>query len=325
MHHPRLRRVPLGVFVIVGSALCAPWSLAAFDDNKSDDSAALAGPKVVERARDNASIVEREFDGKLKRVQQHPVLLALDALELNAEQRAKVDEVIISRNAQLDGLVRDNLRLIIEAALAKQAGDQPAAQAKFGELLKIARPFLDRGPLLAELRPAMDDEHYRQLKHAVDEYNAAAAQDTANAPNAKRQNRFGAMIAQGFEGFGLEVKASYERVFADRSKEFDELLRHLDLTPEQESKVRQKVGDLVQKTYGKPTKGQLFRVFLDIYGELTPEQRKKLSQRMGEERQAERGLRVRTRRTPEPAAPAAQDAGDKPMTDPMSDAPASGS
>lgn len=312
MCRTRVLRALLCVLAVAGCALAPVCVLASMDDAKTDGGA-LAGPKVVERERAKASIVEREFDGKLKRLEQHPVLVALDKLELTNEQRAKATEVVVSRNTQLDTIVRDNLRGIIEAALARQAGDQAAAQAKFGELLKKARPFLDRGTLLSELRPALPTEQYEQLKHAVDEYNAAAAQDAMNAPGAKRQNRIGAALAQGFEGFGLEVKASYERVFADRNKEFEELLQHLDLSPEQESKVRQKVIDLVQKTYGKPTKAQQVRVFLDIYGELTPEQRKKLAQRIGEERQAERGLSTRKREAV------------KPQADPMSAEPKSGS
>lgn len=312
MRRTRVPRALPCILAVMGCALASARVPAGLDDAKTDGGA-LAGPKVVERERARASIVEREFDGKLKRLEQHPALVALDRLELTSEQRAKATEVVVSRNTQLDTIVRDNLRAIIEAALARQAGDQAAAQAKFGELLKKARPFLDRGTLLSELRPALPTDQYQQLKHAVDEYNAAAAQDAMDAPGAKRQNRIGAALAQGFEGFGLEVKASYERVFADRNKEFEELLQHLDLTPEQESKVRQKVLDLVQKTYGKPTRAQQVRVFLNIYSELTPEQRKKLAQRIGEERQAERGLPARKREAA------------KPTGDPMSDSTKSGS
>lgn len=318
-------RLLVGILSVVGCALGAPLAIASLDEPGSDDGA-LAGPKVVERERTKASIVEREFDGKLKRLEQHPALVALDKLDLSPEQRAKATEVVISRNTQLDTIVRDNLREIIEAALAKQAGDQAATRAKFGELLKKARPFLDRGTLMSELRPALPIDQYQQLKNAVDEYNAAATKDAMSSPSGKRQNRLGAALAQGFEGFGLEVKASYERVFADRNKEFEELLQHLDLTPEQESKVRQKVLDLVQKTYGKPTKAQQVRVFLDIYSELTPEQRKKLAQRIGDERQAERGLSQRKRapKTPPDADPMAEPMPD-PVADPMSGTPKSGS
>ncbi len=309
----------LGVLA-AGGVWCGSLAFAGGDDATGDDAAPLAGPKVAERASRKASIVEREFDGKLKRVEQHPVLMALDRMDLSAQERAKIDRVLAERNAQLDGIVRENLRDLIEAGLAKQAGDQAAAQAKFAELMKKARPFLDRGPLLGELRPVMSPEKFQELKGAVDEYVSAAAQDSMNAPGAKRQNRLGATIAQGFEGFGQEVKASYDRVFASGAREFEDLIKHLDLTPEQESKVRQKVQGLVERTYGKPTKRQQIRVFLDVYAELTPEQRKKLSERIGAEQRAERSLR-RSGGVVGGGGDAAEPDAMRPMSDEPDDAP----
>ena len=104
----------------------------------------------------------------------------------------------------------------------------------------------------------------------------------------KHPNRVGLMLAQGFEGFGQEIKGAFRRVVEDGGKEFDELLKMLRLTPEQESRIRQKAGDLFQKTYGKTTKGQQIQLFLDIYAELDAEQRHTLALHIGEESKARR-------------------------------------
>ena len=52
--------------------------------------------------------------------------------------------------------------------------------------------------------------------------------------------RADAVVAQGFEGFGAEVRGSYQRVVEAGGKEFENLLKSLDLTSQQEGVIRQK-------------------------------------------------------------------------------------
>lgn len=252
----------------------------------SSDADVLSGPRVTGSERHGLSIIEREFDGRLKRLEQHPVLVALDRMSLSPESRAKVDEVLQRRNSALDTLVRDNLKLIIELGLANQAGDKAASQALLAELVQKAQPFLQRGPLLNELRDALPAAQYRELRNVVEEYFEASRSAAKNDASGKR-DRFGSLVAMSFEGVQYELKASYERVVQGPGDEFEKLIKELNLSPEQESRIRQKAVDFVQKTYGKPTKGQQVKIFLEIYGELTPEQRRILSRRIGQERRDE--------------------------------------
>ena len=104
----------------------------------------------------------------------------------------------------------------------------------------------------------------------------------------KQDNKFGAMLAQGFEGFAAEVRASFQRITGGE-KDFENLIKMLVLTPEQESKVRQLAGDLFQKTYGKPSKAQQIGLFLSIYKELDATQRHRLAEYVGEENRVKRG------------------------------------
>src|SRR5207237_189456 len=142
------------------------------------------------------------------------------------------------------------------------------------------------------------------LRRMVDEYNRLAAEERMSDPtegkSGEKPNRFGALIAQGFEGFGQEVRASVQRVVEAGGQDFENLLKMLVLTPEQESHIRQKAMDLHLKTYGKPTKGQQFRLFLDIYGELDAEQRHRLAEFIGEENRVRRSAKA----APMPAKPA---------------------
>ncbi len=276
---------------------CAATSLrddpptAAPTPPTTTDADALRGPTVTRSPeRPDHSIVQRDFNGRVKKSEEHPVLLALSRLSLTPEQKAATDKVLAERGAALDAIVRDNLRLIVEYAQAKQTGDAAAIAKLQPELLEKAQPFFKRGTMLAELMPAIPDEKFAELKKMIDEYNTLAAQDRVmdTMSGTSKPNRLGAAIAQGFENFGAEARASYERVVGAGGKDFDALIKTLQLTPEQESKVRQKAGDLFQKTYGKPTKRQTFRLFLDIYAELDTDQRHRLAQYIGDENRAKR-------------------------------------
>jgi hypothetical protein len=257
------------------------------------DADALRGPAVVKHEeRPERSIVERDFQGRVKKLEENPALVALTKLTLTSDEKEKVDKVLGDRAAALDTIVRDNLKLIIELGMAKQGGDAQEGNKLQAQVLEKAMPFLRRGPLINEIRPALPQEKFAELKRMVDEYNRVAAEDRMGDPMSgpKKDNKFGAMLAQGFEGFAAEAKASYQRVVEAGGKDFENLIKMLQLTAAQESKVRQIAMDMFLKTYGKPTKMQQLRVFLDIYSELDKEQRHRLAEYIGEENRVKRGV-----------------------------------
>lgn len=255
------------------------------------DADALRGPTLAKHPdRPERSIVQRDFQGRLKKLEDNPALVGLGKLALGEEERARVEKVIGDRAAALDAIVRANLKLIIELAQAKQSGDAEATNRFQAQVLEKASPYFKRGPLMNEVRPALTEEHAAELKRMVDEYNAVAAEERMGDPMSgpKKDNKLGARLAQGFEGFAAEARASYERVLGAGGKEFEQFLGKLQLTPEQESTIRQKAGDLFQKTYGKPTKRQQFALFMEIYAELDVEQRHRLAEHIGEENRVKR-------------------------------------
>ena len=112
----------------------------------------------------------------------------------------------------------------------------------------------------------------------------------------KKPGKFGAMLAVGFEGFGQEVRASYQRVVEEGGKEFDGFIKMLDLSAQQEARVRRIAMDYFTKTYGKPTKMQKLRFMLDVYAELDTEQPPSAGGISGEESRAARTSRGCRRR-----------------------------
>lgn len=295
---------PLMFVVLSCSVLCECAAAPRRDDPtptgspaQPSDADALRGPSLEKHPeRPQRSIVERDFNGRLKKLEDHPVLVALTKLDLTAEQKAAAEKVLGERAAAIDTIVRDNLRQLVELDGAKKSGDTAAASKLQADLLEKAKPFFKRGTMLAELMPVLPDDKFAELRKMVEEYSRVATQDRAADPMSGKDkpNAVGNLLAQGFENFGAEAKASFKRVVEAGGKDFDKLIQMLQLTPEQESKVRQKAGDLYQKTYGKPTKGQQFRLFLSIYAELDTEQRHRLAAYIGEETRERRGAKTST-------------------------------
>ena len=118
-------RLRLVLIVVVGT-----WvgTLSGLAMEPPPDADALRGPTIsTKSSAAKQSIVERDFDGRVKKLDEPPALAALRVLELTPEERAATEKVVSDRAAALDAIVRDNLKLIIELALAQQAKDTQAS------------------------------------------------------------------------------------------------------------------------------------------------------------------------------------------------------
>jgi hypothetical protein len=250
---------------------------------------ALSGPKVAPARTTTKTLIQRDFDGKFKRIDGDPVAAALDLLDLDKETRAAADRVLAERARDMDGLVKDHLREIAELANARQSGDQARARELMRDLLTTAKPILDKGPIVDQVAAALPTDKAAELKRIVEEYVQAGIGERMNGDGADTPRRrtaaggkptkFQASLAERLQEFGGELKRSYERVFGNRAADFQKLVKDLGLSPEVESKVQQIFTDLFQKTYGKPTKAQSTKAFFEAYALMTPEQRAKLRER----------------------------------------------
>lgn len=244
----------------------------------------LRGPSAATPVA-RATIVEREFSGALKRVEGDPTLAALAKIELTPEQRAACARVIDERHAALDRLVADNLKEIVAIHNAKQSGDKEELRTTMRALYTKAKGVLKQTRLSEELKGVLPEAKHAELTNILAEYYAAAirtrsdaaARETASETAGKEAALFDERRAASAEllvTFGAELKSSYARVFGSRKEDFEKLLGELNLTPEQDAKVRQIVTDAFQKSLGKPTPAQNARMVLEIAGLLSLEQRK---------------------------------------------------
>lgn len=278
------------------SSICAVCTLAAALASAgatraalaTDDPPPLAGPKVNEQPREKSAtemmaprtLVERDFEGKLRRLETSPAIAALELLSLTDDERKATQKIIDERNMLMDELVQDHLKEITQLAGAFQSGDRAAGMKLLKPLIEDSVELRARGKLVDELAGVLEESNAKELQRLTTEYTRALVSERMKDGNPQQPGKkLSRLEAGGYEylaGIGQEIKRSYERVFALQARDFDDLLAKLSLSPEQESKIRGMVTDLVQKTYGKSTQAQQTKVFLDAYELLDADQRKVL-------------------------------------------------
>lgn len=248
------------------------------------ESPALSGPSVgTTGAARPVSLVERDFDGKLKVLETEPVGAAIAIMTLTPESRAAAEKVLLERSAAWDLFVRDRLKEIAELGAARQAGDRAAAAQSVRQLMRDARPILDKGPLVDQVAEVITASEAAQLRSIVQEYQDAVREAAPQGrAGSARRGRVQQALGERVMTFGQEIKASYERVFGSRQRELQELIARLDLSPEQESQVQRIFTDLAQKTYGKPSREQSARAVFEAYRLLDSGQRERFRQMAGE-------------------------------------------
>ncbi|MGQ0627446.1 MAG: hypothetical protein ACT4PL_05015 [Phycisphaerales bacterium] len=238
---------------------------------------ALGGPKVVEKQKP-LTLIERDMAGKIKRLEQQPAEAAVRLLKLTPEIRAKVDRLLADHASAMDQLVRDNLKTIVALGGARAAGQVDDARNHLRELMAAAGPLKDRGRLQSQLTTVLSETDRSEVRRLTNEYFTAVVKEkTDEAGGESRVNMRELLFAEFAAFIGVEVSRAYERVVGQRTKDFDALLKTLNLSPEQEGKVRKVVGDSFTANYGKATPAEQARVFSEVYAILTPDQRQTLA------------------------------------------------
>jgi hypothetical protein len=237
----------------------------------------LQGPAVTE-APAKPTLVERDFAGKLKRLETSPEEAALALLTLDEETRSKTQAVLAERTAILDKIVLDNLDLVIQIHNARQSGSRIDQLVLLGDFVKAMRPLNDRGTLADELLPVLPLAQGADFRALVREYNqAATAEIVAEAKSrGERLTPRQAATRESLIVLGQEVKRSYERQITSKTAEFEAIIAQLNLDPDQDSKIRNLVLDYAQEVKGKPTADQRRAVFFKIMALLDSEQQRTL-------------------------------------------------
>lgn len=238
----------------------------------------LAGPAAREAAA-KPTLLHREFDGSLRRLDEPAEEAALRLISLSPDEQAKIDTVLAARAAIIDAVVANNIPLLLRVQGLKDAQSRQGAMESLRELSEKLRPLRERGRLRDEIAGALSDEHAKQFAALVDEYQKAVREEAAASagPDARPRQ---VMAREALLAIGQEVRRSYDRVIGSRKGKLDEVIQTLSLPPEQETKVRNLATDYFQKTLGQPTPAQRREFVKSLMQELTPEQRRTLASAM---------------------------------------------
>jgi hypothetical protein len=226
-------------------AACAGASIASAQDAQPTDTDVLSGPKVKETHTER-SLVQRDFSGKVRRLELNPDEAAIDLLTLDRETRAKVNTILSERAAILDRAVIENLDLLVKA--------QSTTDRK-GKL-ELAREFQDktkdltaRGRLRDEVVKVLSKEQEERYRESISGYWEAMLADARQQGSDKKEgfNLNEVAAREMLMVVGFEIRRSYERQIGSKTKELEALLQKLGLTEEKESRLRNMFTEFFEK------------------------------------------------------------------------------
>lgn len=283
------------------AAICGSCSAAALAFEPPEDTPAaapasakpppeeisLGGPKV-KPAEAERTLVHREMNGALVRLEERPETAALKLLKLSKAQRDAADELLVKRGALVSKTLSANMELFLELQGARQAGDRDAAQKLMIRMRDAAKDLLDP-PLVDTLAGAVGEERGKELRALVDEYFGALAveenkpADGADRPGAapSRPRAAAAAALNPRMRMRMELNLAVREMartlaasVTERQERMDALLKAAEATPEQEARIRaiMRAGNAGGQPPSQEAREETTR---KILAELSPEQREK--------------------------------------------------
>jgi hypothetical protein len=130
---------------------------------------ALAGPKVAEDSL-GVSLVSHDFRGDFQRLSEPAEEAALRLLTLSDAEKAATQKILTERAAILDGVVGDNLSLLLRLQGFKEEGPTPDRMTALREITEKLAPLRARGRLRDELAAVLTSENAVEFRRIVDGY-----------------------------------------------------------------------------------------------------------------------------------------------------------
>jgi len=257
----------------LGQSVPQPGSPAA-QAPATDQPAALAGPALPERVQ-RVTLVERDFNNRLRRPQTSPSEAALGLLSLDASVKARVDAIIGARAAAMDRFVSGNLLLLGQLDSAGKAGDKVDQLVTIVELVDRLRPVLDDGALDAQIAAALPPEPAARFHRLVAEYwRAVIAEGVAESRRiGKNDPRWAVYLGERIKHLGEEIGRSYQRQVSAGTLILDYLLSDLGLSDSQRATMLRLKVDFLQRTNFRPTEKQQQLFVAGAIGYLNESQR----------------------------------------------------
>ncbi|MFO0830340.1 MAG: hypothetical protein U0637_00720 [Phycisphaerales bacterium] len=280
-------RIP-SVVSLVAAASVTAWACAQTDgkappadakpaaqaEQKPDP---MAGPRV-EAPEAKYTIVKAGLNGKLERITQPVEEAALAVLPLSAEERTKINKIVLDRAAAIDKGLRASVPVLLRIQGIREEGMTTDRQSAIRELKEKAPVLGDRDAYRSEIRLALSADNAKRFDAVVAEYmRAATMQNSADAKaEGRKGNAFLMLVVEGLRNTGMEVQQSFDRIVKEGTDRTDRLIELVKPTPEQEGKIRDWVRDYGERTKLNPTPQQRADFFKGLMRLLTIPQREAL-------------------------------------------------
>lgn len=172
---------PCVMLVLLAGVACGP-ALAG------DDPAVLGGPKVGEASVGSPTLIEKDFDGKLKMLEVRSEVAGLKLLKLSDAEKAATDKILQEREAMVAKVLKENYSLFLELQNMRQAGlggggeggDREKAREERRGMMEKMQTFREKAKelleptLLDRLSKDLSAVNATELRRLVTEYNSAA-------------------------------------------------------------------------------------------------------------------------------------------------------
>lgn len=265
---------------LVAAALLAGTALAQTPPKDAPgkptpaESDVLSGPKVGETQTER-SLVRRNFQGRIQRLDSTPAEAAVELLSLDAATKSKVRAILDKRASTLDSIVLSNLELLLKF---QNTGDRRGKLALLREAKEVFKPLDSDGPLQTQIAAVLPKDQAERYNELIEGYWTTLVADAEQEARSGKDKATGAEIRarEVLLAFGTEIRRSYERQVASRVRELEEFLGKLGLPAEKEAKLRTMFAEFAERTKLKPTEQQRREFALRVLRELDREQQRKV-------------------------------------------------
>lgn len=255
------------------------------------DGTMMSGHAMDEADLAKLTIVERDFAGQITRLDQRAEKAAAEKLPLTAQQRSELNEFFTERSTRVLQFTLKHYDQFIELQGARQARSREELPRLMSEMRKTAGEWIDK-PLVDRVEQKLPENlrtHYRRM---VGEYYAELAKSDPRAGASTgggnpRPRRAGANAEYSeLNNFIREMAREFSGMVGQRREQLDTMLRAVDATPEQESKIREIVRAGSGTPGTDPTPQQRRETIRKLLAELTPQQQKLWQQAQAAQRGA---------------------------------------
>lgn len=265
----------------------------------------LAGPRV-DKTPTGKTLVERNFDGSLVRLDERPERAAVGLLTLSSEQKEPIGRLFEERGAAVSKLLYDHFETFLAVQAARQGGAfRPGGDSKEREQLAskmrelhdaAAEAGLVRPALVEQVAKILPEDQAPEFRRLVSEY-VTALEAQAQREMGGTQGAFtrpGSPTPDGARrGYGPGAERTEMNLFLremartlgglvqERKERTEALFKAVDATPEQRTAIEKMLRDGAEKSRGRqPTPEQRAENFRKIMELLTPEQRGKAREQL---------------------------------------------